>query len=185
MTKAKPKKSRKKLVILDILRTCPVCKKTFTWRETKRKQKHCSLNCSKKAPNSGRKLFDGKDEDGVVNKLEQAFAIDATVGEACFYADISVKVYYNWIKGRPGLSERFTALRNKPVLTARQTVANAIQNDSDLALKYLERKRKDEFSTKSILTGEVLTGEMTQNHKKRVEQILRENGELKEEKKKK
>lgn len=82
----------------------------------------------------------------VVKKLEEAFAIDSTVEEACFYADISRETYYNWIKVHKQLFDRFTALRNRPVLTARTTVVNAIKTDPDLAMRYLERKRKGEFS---------------------------------------
>lgn len=82
----------------------------------------------------------------VVKKLEEAFAIDATVSEACFYADISRETFYNWIREHKQLADRFEALREKPVLTARTTVATAIKTDPEMAMKYLERKRKGEFS---------------------------------------
>jgi hypothetical protein len=48
--------------------------------------------------------------------------MDCTVLEACFYADIVAQTYYNLIKEKPELLERFTALRQKPVLLARQEV---------------------------------------------------------------
>lgn len=83
-----------------------------------------------------------------IRKLEEAFAIDASVLEACFYADISHDTYYRWIKENPELSDKFERLREKPVLTARQTVVKAISTDSDMAMKYLERKKKLEFSTR-------------------------------------
>ena len=82
----------------------------------------------------------------VVKKLEEAFAIDATVEEACFYADISRETFYQWIKHNKALADRFEALRNRPVLTARTTVNNAIKTDPDMAMRYLERKKKGEFS---------------------------------------
>lgn len=82
----------------------------------------------------------------VVKKLEEAFAIDATVEEACFYADISRETFYNWMRADKKLFDRLEALRARPVLTARTTVVNAIKSDSDLAMRYLERKRKGEFS---------------------------------------
>ena len=84
----------------------------------------------------------------VVKKLEEAFAIDATVEEACFYADISRETFYQWIKHNKALADRFEELRQRPVLTARQTVVSAIKIDPKIAMKYLERKRKSEFSTK-------------------------------------
>lgn len=87
-----------------------------------------------------------------VKKLEEAFAIDATVEEACFYADISRQTYYEWIKQNPKLADRFEALRQRPVLTARQAVVRSL-NNPDYAFRYLERKRKDEFAQRVENTG--------------------------------
>jgi len=83
-----------------------------------------------------------------VHKLEEAFALDATVGEACFYADISRTTYYEWIKNNPELADKFERLREKPVLLARESVVKALKTDPELSLKYLERKRRSEFATK-------------------------------------
>jgi hypothetical protein len=87
-----------------------------------------------------------------VNKLEEAFAIDATVEEACFYAGISRQTYYEWIKDDPKLADRMEAMRNRPVLKARKTVVDAL-TDPDHAKWYLERKSKKEFSSRTELTG--------------------------------
>jgi hypothetical protein len=57
-----------------------------------------------------------------IKKLEEAFALDCSIGEACFYADISQATYHNWVNANPNLLERFNALREKPVLLARQEV---------------------------------------------------------------
>lgn len=84
-----------------------------------------------------------------VKKLEEAFALDCTIEEACFYADISKPTYYHWLEVDPELINRFEALRQNPVLTARTTVVNAIKEDAELAMKYLERKKKAEFSPKT------------------------------------
>lgn len=88
-----------------------------------------------------------------LGKLQQAFAIDATIDEACFYADINPDTYYTWKKANPELSEKYERLRNTPILAARQTLANAVKTNHDVALKYLERKRKSEFALRSELTG--------------------------------
>ena len=89
----------------------------------------------------------------VVKKLEEAFSIDATVEEACFYADISRETFYNWMKADKKLFDRLEALRARPVLTARQTVIRAIKDNPDIAMKYLERKKKAEFSPRQEITG--------------------------------
>lgn len=88
----------------------------------------------------------------VRQKLEQAFALDCTVEEACFYAKISKQTYYNWIDSFPELLESFDVLRNKPILKARQTVVNSLDNP-DYAFKYLERKRRSEFGANIDLTS--------------------------------
>jgi len=87
-----------------------------------------------------------------VRKLEEAFSIDATVEEACFYADISRQSYYDHVKAKPELFDRFTALRQRPVLKARQTLVKSLDNP-DHAKWYIERKKKAEFSTRSEHTG--------------------------------
>lgn len=87
-----------------------------------------------------------------IAKLEQAFAIDATVDEACFYADISRETYYRWIKENPILYDKFERLRNTPILKARKTVSDSL-GQPEHAKWYLERKAKKEFSQRSELTG--------------------------------
>jgi hypothetical protein len=111
-----------------------------------------------------------------IQKLEAAFALDATVDEACYYADISRTSYYEWIKAHPELFDKFERLRNKPVLAARQSVVKGIAKDPNLALKYLERKRNKEFNTKQIVEGTVVSGKMSKKQSARVTEILKENG---------
>lgn len=82
-----------------------------------------------------------------VKKLEEVFALDGTVEEACFYADISKQTYYNWLEKNPELVDRFEALRQTPILKARKTVVRALSNPN-IAMSYLERKRKAEFSVR-------------------------------------
>jgi predicted DNA-binding protein YlxM (UPF0122 family) len=84
--------------------------------------------------------------EDVVKKLEESFAIDATVEEACFYANISRQTYYNNVKEGTELFDRFKALRERPVLLARQTAVSKITESYQNAMDYLKRKRKDEFS---------------------------------------
>lgn len=62
-----------------------------------------------------------------IKKLEEAFSLDCTIKEACFYADISHQTYYDWLERKPELVERFEALRENPVLIARTTVVNKMK----------------------------------------------------------
>jgi len=93
----------------------------------------------------------------VLKKLEEAFALDCTILEACFYADISEKTYYNYTEKHPEFLQRVQALRQNPVLKARISVIDGFEKDPNLALKYLERKAKSEFSPreeKQFLDGD-------------------------------
>lgn len=88
----------------------------------------------------------------VVTKLEEVFALDGTVEEACFYAGISRNAYYEWIKAKPELNDRFEELRQRPFLKARQTIVKNL-DQPEHAKWYMERKKKIEFAGRSELTG--------------------------------
>lgn len=92
--------------------------------------------------------------DEIVKKLEDAFSIGSTILEACIHAGISKQTYYNWIEDKPELLDYFEQLREKPVLKARNNIAKLIQNgDPETSKWFLERKKKDEFSLRTELTG--------------------------------
>lgn len=97
----------------------------------------------------GRPLFDGKDEAEVVRKLEEAFALGCTNLEACLYADISKSTFYVYLEKNPDFQDRIDLLRERPILQARNSVIQHMKQDGNLALKYLERKRKAEFALKT------------------------------------
>jgi hypothetical protein len=104
----------------------------------------------------------------VVRKLEGAFVYDCSVEEACLYAGISRNTYYEFVKKYPAFQDRIEALRNAPYLVCRKTLIAAAEHDADLALKILERKRREEFSTR---TEVMQTGEVSNKHYVDPEQI--------------
>ena len=91
----------------------------------------------------------------VVAKLEEAFLLGCTDLEACFFANISKDTLYNYQNKNPEFIERKERLKSNPVFKARRSVLDHIDGDGNLAMKYLERKCKDEFGLKneSVLTG--------------------------------
>ena len=118
----------------------------------------------KKRKNSDKAGRPSEFTDEVVKKLEEAFSIDATVEEACFYADISRQSYYNNVKEGTALFDRFKALRERPVLLARQTAVSKITESYANAIDYLKRKRKDEFSEQHRSSVDITTqGEKINN----------------------
>lgn len=88
-----------------------------------------------------------------IAKLEYVFALGGTDLEACLYADVSKTALYNYQNAHPEFVERKQLLKEQPILMARMSVVSSLQKDPDLALKFLERKKKDEFSLRQELTG--------------------------------
>jgi hypothetical protein len=88
----------------------------------------------------------------ILNKLEEAFALGCTDLEACLYADISKTTLYNYQLKHPEFVERKEELKETPILLARKTVINSLQQPQS-AQWFLERKKKDEFSTRIENTG--------------------------------
>lgn len=85
----------------------------------------------------------------VVAKLEQAFSLGCSDIEACLFAGISKQTLYDYQKIHPEFADRKEELKEKLVLKARTVIATALNNNDETTAKwYLERKRKDEFSTK-------------------------------------
>jgi hypothetical protein len=85
----------------------------------------------------------------VVNKLEQAFSMGCSDLEACLFADISKQTLYDYQAKHPEFADRKAMLKETLILKARSVIATSLNNkDENTAKWYLERKRKDEFSTK-------------------------------------
>lgn len=84
-----------------------------------------------------------------IEKLEQAFLYGATDKEACLVADISPAALYQYQEKNPKFTERKALLKEMPVYQAREAVIKSFRRDPNLALKYLERKKKSEFSLRT------------------------------------
>lgn len=92
--------------------------------------------------------------EGVIAKLENVFAIDGSVEEACSYAEISRDAFYDYLKKNKEFSDKIEQLRQKPILKARQTAVQKLGESYQNAMDYLKRKRKREFGdTTDITTG--------------------------------
>lgn len=83
-----------------------------------------------------------------LKKLEEAFALGASDLEACFYGGISHQTLYNYQEKHPEFIERKQLLKERPILAARQSVIRQMEEDGNLALKFLERRSPD-FRPKS------------------------------------
>src|SRR5665213_2910296 len=83
----------------------------------------------------------------VCRKIEEVAALDGTVEEMAIYGGIHRDTLYAYFKQNPDFSDRIEALRQRPILKARNTVINAL-SDPHHAQWYLERKARKEFSPK-------------------------------------
>lgn len=86
-------------------------------------------------------------------KLKAMALLDTTVEMMCKHAGVSETAYYEYIKTHPEFLEEIDQLRSMPYRTAVETVNKAIATDPKIALAYLERKHKDEYSPRRELTG--------------------------------
>jgi hypothetical protein len=108
--------------------------------KTTQVKKQKKLNKNK----AGRKWFDGKTESDVVAKLKVVWGLGGSDAEACYYADISKFSLSRYLDAYPDVEELRNKLKEKPILKARETVVKNLSNP-DIAFRYLERKKKDEF----------------------------------------
>ncbi len=83
--------------------------------------------------------------DATLKKLREAFLMGCTDTEACLFADISPKTLYNYQDANPGYVQQKQSWKENPTLTARKTVVCNLTESPEMAFKYLERKRRDEF----------------------------------------
>ena len=115
----------------------------------------------------------------VINKLEEAFLMDCSILEACFYSGITKQTYYNYINDNPSFLSRIETLRENPVFQARKAVVSRLPDDPNLSLKYLEKKKKDEFGQSQdinvnvfhSLSDDQLESRIKQLESKHVQQI--------------
>lgn len=105
-----------------------------------------------KKSNAGRPTVMTKE---VIVQLEHAFSNCLTDLEACIYAGISKDALYNYIQKNPEFHDRKEHLKKQVGIKAKLNVVKKISDGSEKESKWwLERKAKDEFSTRSELTGE-------------------------------
>lgn len=89
----------------------------------------------------------------VLDKLRQAYLWGATDEEASDYAGIARKTLSNYKAQNPDFLHKTEAWKNDPILRAKKRITDDIDTDPNTAKWYLERKKKDEFSTRKELTG--------------------------------
>lgn len=103
----------------------------------------------RKKSNAGRKIFDGRDEKEVRDKLKHAFSVGCNNREAILYAEINHFMFYAYLNRYPDFRDEIERIKEKPVLKARITIYNDLSS-VDTAKWYLTKKRPKEFGDKII-----------------------------------
>jgi len=85
--------------------------------------------------------------------LKEAFEWGCPDIEACLHAEISQDALYDYQRAHPEYSKYKEQLKKTPSFKARKTVVKEVETNAELAMKYLERKEKGEFSPRSEHTG--------------------------------
>lgn len=112
-----------------------------------------------------------------IAKLEEIFALGGTDTEATFYAGINLETLYAYQRKNPDYVKRKEALKETPVLKARRLVVNSLSTNLSAAQWYLEKKKKDEFSSRQELTGKDgkdLMSNLTEEEKRGLDNIRTE-----------
>lgn len=106
----------------------------------------------------------------VVQKLKDAFAVGATVEQACCYAEIAKQTYYNWIEKNPVLLDEFEKMRQKLPLQAKNNIAQRIygkevKGDISLSQWLISRTESSQYGDRLKVehSGELKT-DATQPH---------------------
>lgn len=96
-----------------------------------------------KRPAGGQTIY----SEEIVRQLEAAFHIDATIEEACAYADIAKVTYYSWLKKVEGFAERMDKAQQMPLLKAKKTTISSIeQGDGRLAMDFLKSRQPKRYA---------------------------------------
>jgi len=83
----------------------------------------------------------------VCRRIEEVAALGGSVEEMAIYGLIHKDTIYSYLKEHPEYSDKIDALRERPILKARNTIIAGLDQPEN-AKWYLERKRRNEFSSK-------------------------------------
>ena len=160
MTKSKKNPAKKTATIKKVVKKSAK-KKPRAHKKPRGKCKECRVELGlrnktgfcRKCLKNNRKGIGGvptKMTKELIAKLEQAFSIGCTDREACIFAEINPSTLYDYQLLNTEFTKRKESLKEKPILRARMNIVTALnKNDKEMSKWFLERKRKEEFSTRT------------------------------------
>lgn len=98
-------------------------------------------------------------DKGKVERLIEAYKKQSTDGEACFYAGITIAQLKYFRKTHADFSTIKDACGEALFLEARETIAREIPRNPEFALKFMERKKREEFGLRrEVINNKPLIG---------------------------
>lgn len=115
--------------------------------------------------------------EAVLDKLELLFSLGATDEIACNIANIDPSTLYKYQQEHPEFVERKKSLKDMVTWQAKANIAGKITNgDIQQSNWWLERKAKDEFSTRSEhINANVDVNKLSDEEKARIKSIIDAN----------
>lgn len=93
-----------------------------------------------------------KIDEKLLAKIEEWFMLSLTDDECCLYVNINPSTLYRYIEKNPEFWKRRELLKRTPNIKAKENWVKEIKQGTYASSKeWLERKAKDEFSTKEII----------------------------------
>ena len=91
-------------------------------------------------------------EEYIAN-IAEYLKVGCSLHEACLHGETPYRTVKDYYDNEDEVRKKIDRLMNTPILTARQTVVKDLEDNPDMAMKYLERKLKSEFSPRVEKTG--------------------------------
>ncbi len=120
-------------------------------KKAKAKPKKKASKPKKEAKSVGRPI--SLEDPEIKAKFLTAMSFNMSIEACSAYAGIAKQTYYNYIEKNPGFLDEIEQKRHIPYHKAVKAIIDNFEDDPHLALKYLERKYKDEFAPRRELTG--------------------------------
>jgi len=88
----------------------------------------------------------------IIDRLEEFFRADATDEEACAYAGIGERTFYNTLKRDKSFAKRIRRAQYFPFILMKKTVIKAANaGDGKLALRWLKARQSERYHEKTII----------------------------------
>lgn len=87
----------------------------------------------------------------VMRDIERAVGWGWSLANACDYADVAERTFYDYQKANPGFRMKLDLIRQRPELAARRTVAERLEEGDLSTSKWFLGRRVPEFNPRATM----------------------------------